>query len=39
MANNLPYYWIRHNAIPEKLCDIMLAERQLMTDAEAGIGY
>jgi len=38
MANNLPYYWIRHNAIPEQLCDIMLIERQQMVDAEAGIG-
>jgi PKHD-type hydroxylase len=38
MANYLPYYWIRHNAIPTELCDIMLTERQQMVDAEAGIG-
>jgi PKHD-type hydroxylase len=38
MVNYLPYYWIRHNAIPEKLCDIMLKERQTMIDAEAGVG-
>jgi len=38
MANYLPYYWIRHNAIPEEMCDLMLAERQLMNDADAGVG-
>ena len=38
MANYLPYYWIRHNAIPEEMCNLMLAERQAMNDADAGVG-
>jgi predicted 2-oxoglutarate/Fe(II)-dependent dioxygenase YbiX len=38
MPNYLPYYWIRHNAIPKSLCEIMLQERQQMSDAQAGVG-
>jgi PKHD-type hydroxylase len=38
MANYLPYYWIRHNAIPTDLCESILTERKAMADAEAGIG-
>lgn len=38
MANYLPYYWIRHNAVPTELCDIILAERQTMADQSAGVG-
>lgn len=38
MANYLPYYWIRHNAIPTEICDIILTERQAMLDSDAGIG-
>ena len=38
MANYLPYYWTRHNAVPPELCDMILAERQQMTDADAGVG-
>ena len=38
MANYLPYYWIRHNAVPTALCDIILAERQTMSDTPAGVG-
>lgn len=38
MANYLPYYWIRHNAVPPELCDLVLAERSSMTDIDAGVG-
>ena len=38
MANYLPYYWTRHNAVPPELCDMILAERQAMSDAPAGVG-
>lgn len=38
MANYLPYYWIRHGAVPKEMCDIVLAERKQMADAAAGVG-
>lgn len=38
MSTYLPYYWIRHNAIPDALCDVILDERKNLADADAGIG-
>ena len=38
MSQYLPYYWIRHQAIPVELCKLVLAERQQLTSADAGLG-
>ena len=38
MARNLPYYWVRENAIPHELCDMIVAERQTLIEKAAGVG-
>lgn len=36
--NYLPYYWIRHKAVPLPMCDMALLERQHMETKDAGVG-
>jgi PKHD-type hydroxylase len=38
MAQYLPYYWIRHGAVPVELCNQVLREREQLASADAGVG-
>jgi PKHD-type hydroxylase len=34
----LPHFWIRHNAVPSELCELLLKEREQLVQQEATIG-